>query len=213
VVVDKTTVVAGQTLLLVAGLLIAACHVAPSSALVVGMAALLVVEVLCLGGFVLVQTLGVFGGGGRVLGRIGLGSARRHQDALETLDRSIAAFYQHRRGRVVGSALLHAAGWATGGAEIFLVLLFLGRDPALAAALAIEAFGAAVKFASFMVPASLGVLEGGYVAFFGAFGFGGAVALSYTLVRRLREAAWAAAGYLWLASLRVRPAPAGSDTV
>ena len=47
-----------------------------------------------------------------------------------------------------------------------------------------------------MVPASLGALEGGNVAIFAAFDIGGAIALTYTLVRRLREIVWVAAGFL-----------------
>ena len=156
-------------------------------------------------GFVLVQTLGVFGGGGRVLGRMGMGPAARYQEGLNALDRELRRFYRERRGRLLGSVLLHGAAWATGGLEIYLVLAFLGLAPSLITALVIEAFGAAVRFASFMIPASLGALEGGHVAIFGALGLGGAMGLSYTLIRRLREAVWAALGLLWLASLRARP--------
>ena len=60
-----------------------------------------------------------------------------------------------------------------------------------------------------MVPASLGALEGGNVAIFAAFGMGGAVALTYTLVRRLREILWVAAGFVAssVVSLRVAAAP------
>jgi hypothetical protein len=71
----------------------------------------------------------------------------------------------------------------------------------------LESFGAAVKFASFMIPNSLGALEGGNVAIFAAFGLGGGVGLSYTLVRRMREATWAAAGMIVLAALSGKPAP------
>jgi uncharacterized membrane protein YbhN (UPF0104 family) len=62
--------------------------------------------------------------------------------------------------------------------------------------LIIEAFAGGVKFASFMVPASLGALEGGYVAFFEAFGFTASAGLSFVLLRRLREMAWAGIGFL-----------------
>ena len=55
-----------------------------------------------------------------------------------------------------------------------------------------------MKFASFMVPASLGALEGGYVAFFEGFGLGATAGLSYVLVRRLREITWAGIGFLAL---------------
>ena len=212
VVVDKTTVVTGQILLLIAGLAIALRLLPSSHPLVLGMAALLAVEVVCVGGFIAVQMLGVFGGGARVLGRLGIGSARRHADALQAVDRSLRQAYRERRGRFAASALLHALAWATGGVEIYLLVAYLGLDASLAASTAIDAFAAAVKFASFMVPASIGALEGGYVAFFNAFGLAGAVALSYSLIRRLREALWAAVGYLWLAAMRGRPSPpAGGD--
>jgi putative membrane protein len=205
VVVDKTTVISGQALFVMAGIAIAASRLPLSSPLIVSMAGLLAVQIVCTAGFVMVQTLGVFGGGGRFLGRIGVGSAERYQARLDTLDRSLRRFYRERRGRLIASALLHAAAWATGGLEVYLVLAFLGIAPSLLTPMAVEAFGAAVKFASFMIPASLGALEGGYVAVFGAFGLAGAVGLSYTLIRRLREAVWAALGYVWLASLRARP--------
>jgi len=205
VVVDKTTVVAGQTLLLGIGLFLAASVLPLGSPLMLAMAGLLVVEIVAVSGFVLVQTLGVFGGGGRALGRMGMGPAARYQEGLNALDHELRRFYRERRGCLLGSVLLHGIGWATGGFEIYLVLAFLGLAPSVVMALVIEAFGAAIKFASFMIPASLGALEGGHVAIFGALGLGGAMGLSYTLIRRLREAVWIALGLLWLASLRARP--------
>jgi len=62
-----------------------------------------------------------------------------------------------------------------------------------------------------MIPASLGALEGGYVAIFAAMGLSGALGLSYTLIRRLREATWAALGLLWMACLRARPVLDGAE--
>lgn len=212
VVLDKTTVVMGQALFLAAGMTLAAVRLPATSRLLLTMSVLLGIELICIGGFVAVQTLGVFGGGGRILGRIGMGSAERYQGALDAMDRRLQRFYRESRTRLVVSTLLHASAWLTGGLEIYLVLTFLDIDVSAVSALAIESFAAAVKFASFMVPGSLGALEGGYVAAFKAFGLAGAVGLSYTLIRRLREAAWAAAGYVWLASLRGRPSvPAVDD--
>jgi uncharacterized membrane protein YbhN (UPF0104 family) len=175
----------------------------------------LVVEALAVGGFVVVQMLGVFGGGGRVLGRMGRGPTERHQSSLNAVDRWLVRFYRERHGRLLASTGLHLAAWATGALEIWLVLSFLGGGASLATALILDAFGAAIKFASFVVPASLGALEGGYVAVFGALGLPGALGLSYTLVRRLREAAWTGAGLLWLAALQARPwiAEAEADLV
>ncbi|MGH7368974.1 MAG: flippase-like domain-containing protein [Candidatus Rokuibacteriota bacterium] len=202
VIADKTTVVAGQVLFLAAGLLAAHLLAPPAGRLLPIMAGLLVVEVLAVGGFALVQASGALAGGGRLLGRlsrrVGLGGGERLQQGLDDLNRALAALYRHRRRRLVASAIVHAVAWATGGLEIYLVLSLLGTPPPLGIALIVESFASGVKFASFMVPASLGALEGGYVVFFEAFGLGAASGLSYVLVRRLREITWAVVGFLAL---------------
>ena len=212
VIVDKTTVVAGQVIFLAAGSLAAR----PSrrrreGRLLPVMAGLLVVEMLAVGGFALVQTSGALGGGGRAARparkRWAWAAPSASSSGLGDLDRALAALYRQRRRRLVASALLHAVAWATGGLEIYLVLSLLGTPAPLATALIVEAFASGVKFASFMVPASLGALEGGNVVFFAAFGLGATAGLSYVLVRRLREATWALVGFLALGSERpARPA-------
>src|SRR6266545_4316059 len=194
-----------QVLLLLAGFFLSATILPVSHPLMLAMGSLLAVEIIAVSGFILVQMLGVFGGGGRILGRMGRGPTERYQRGLNAVDRWLVRFYREHRGPLLASTLLHAAAWATGGLEIYLVLFFLGADASVISALILEAFGGAIKFASFMIPASLGALEGGYVAIFGALGLGGALGLSYTLIRRLREVVWVALGLLWMASLRARP--------
>jgi uncharacterized protein (TIRG00374 family) len=202
VIADKTTVVLGQVLFLGAGLAGAYLLAPPSGRLLGVMAGLLVVEVLAIGGFVLVQASGALGGGGRLLGRlgrrVGMGAGERFEQGLGDLDRALAALYRSRKRRLLASAVVHGVAWATGGLEIYLVLHLLGAPASLGHALIVEAFASGVKFASFMVPASLGALEGGYVVFFEAFGTAAAAGLSYVLVRRLREIVWAVVGFLAL---------------
>jgi uncharacterized protein (TIRG00374 family) len=206
VIADKTTVVAGQVLFLALGLLAAYLVSPPAGRLLPIMTGLLVVEVLAVGGFALVQASGALGGGGRLLGRAarwaGVGGAERLEQGLGDLDRALAALYRDRRRRLVASAVVHAVAWATGGLEIYLVLILLGTPAPLGIALIVESFASGVKFASFMVPASLGALEGGYVIFFEAYGLGAAAGLSYVLVRRLREITWAVVGFLALGAER-----------
>ena len=126
------------------------------------------------------------------------------------VDRSLASFYRERPRHLLAAVLFHFLAYAVGSLEIYLVLNFLDIPVTLLTAVVIESFGAAVKFASFMVPGSLGALEGGNVAIFAAFGLGGALGLSYTLVRRLREGAWVLLGLGALALLSGRsPAPPG----
>ncbi|MDP3955267.1 MAG: lysylphosphatidylglycerol synthase domain-containing protein, partial [bacterium] len=197
----------------VLGLLVAAALMPLSSPLMTAMLALLGLEVAAVGGFVFVQLQGAAGRGGRLLARFGMGPGERGQERLAGLDRALATFYRQHRRRLVAAVLLHFMAWTAGSLEIYLVLSFLGLPISLPAAVAIEAFGTAIKFASFMIPASLGALEGGNVAIFAAFGLGGASGLSYTLIRRLREAAWIVVGLAALASLSAGPAALGAQGV
>ena len=207
VIVDKTAIVMGQGLFLILGLTLARTVVSASGPIVTVMTVLLGVEALAVTGFVVVQLLGTAGRGGRLLARFGMGPSRSSQERLEGLDRTLAEFYRWRRRRLAAGVLVHLTASTVGSLEIYLVLNFLGLPVPLLTAVVLESFGTAVKFASFMIPASIGALEGGNVAIFAAFGLGGGVGLSYTLVRRLREITWATAGMIALTALSGRPAP------
>jgi len=213
VIVDKTAIVTGQGLFLVLGLVLARTVVPVSGPVLTAMTILLGLEAVGLTGFVVVQLLGAAGRGGRLLARFGMGPTSRHQERLEGVDVALARYYRQHRRRLVGAVLVHLLAWTVGSLEIYLVLNFLGLPITFLTAVVMESFGGAVKFASFMIPGSLGALEGGNMAIFAAFGYGGAMGLSYTLVRRLREGTWAAAGLLALASLSARPAPVDTPEV
>ncbi|MGH7332560.1 MAG: lysylphosphatidylglycerol synthase transmembrane domain-containing protein [Candidatus Rokuibacteriota bacterium] len=205
VIVDKTTTVAALVLFLALGLLVGARLLPLSSPLMITMAVLLGLEIVCVAGFVTVQLAGVLGVGGRLLRRFKLAPGRG-QAMLEGMDQTLRALYLDHRSRLLVSGLFHLLAFGLGTFEIYVVVRLLDVPISLPAALAIGAFGSAVKFFSFMIPASLGALEGGNVAIFSAFGLGGAVGLTYTLVRRLREIVWITVGFTLLSLLSARPA-------
>ena len=130
------------------------------------------------------------------MAKLSLSPGPDRQAMLDGMDRALQTLYFERGRRLAVSVLWHGLGLVLGTIEIYLVVRLLGLPISPLAAFAIGALGTAVKFFSFMVPASLGALEGGNVAIFAAFGLGGAVGLTYSLVRRLREIVWIAAGFL-----------------
>jgi uncharacterized membrane protein YbhN (UPF0104 family) len=211
VIVDKTSVVMGQAGFLAGGLGLAVAALAPPRELAIAMAVLLVAESIGAGGFALVQLHGGVAGAGRILQRLGVGPAASYHALLLDVDRRLAELYRERWGRVLASALLHAGGWAIGGLEIYVVLSLAGIPVDLATSCVLEAVSSAVRFATFMIPGSLGALEGGNVAAFAAFGLSGAAGLSFSLVRRLREATWAVIGLAALAGFKARPAGPTTD--
>ena len=211
VIADKTTSVVSQVLLLLVGLLVSVFLVPASSTLMLTMTISLVIETVCVGAFVMVQLRGFVGGGGRLMARLRFPPSREHQAVLDGTDHALRALYiQHNRG-LLASVLCHVLGFTLSTLEIYLVVRFLGVPISLPTAFAIGAFGTAVKFFSFMVPGSLGALEGGNVAIFAAFGLGGAVALTYTLVRRLREIFWVVAGFIASSVISLRVAAPTED--
>ena len=206
VIVAKTTITAAQGLLLLVGLPCAWLLLPHDSPLLHGMAWLLGLEVLAVAAFGLAQTRGVLGGGGRALGRVGF--AGRLAGSLQRVDHSLAHFYRRQPVRLTLSVLFHFLGWLAGALEAWLILNLLGIEVSLLTATLIEAFSTSIRFATFMVPASLGALEGGHVAIFASLGLGATAGMSFSLVRRLREATWIGVGFVALAaSQRLAPTP------
>jgi len=210
VIVAKTTITIAQGLFLLVGIVLA-WPALVSTAFLRIMELLLIVEVLALGGFVvaqtrnllvraerLVRTLGVYGGD-----TIG---------ALTRVDDALGRFYRTRPRRLALSIAFHFLAWLLGAIESYLILLFLGIPVPLRAATVIEAFGASIRFATFIVPASVGVLEGGYAAIFAALGLGSPAGVSFTLVRRMREIVWIVIGLVIFAVMRPAPRGAGAGS-
>jgi putative membrane protein len=202
VIVGKTTVAMAQGCFLVVGVAFAWVLFPLPAALLYGMTALLAVEALALGGFVLVQLRGIFGGALTLLKKMGLTLGAPRTEKLHRLDHALATFYREHRGRLAFSILFYFLGWVLGSLEAYLILHFLGIPVSLTAALVIEAFAAGIRFAAFLIPGGLGALEGGNMAVFVAFGLGASLGLSFALIRRCRELAWVTVGLILLASLR-----------
>jgi hypothetical protein len=210
-IVTKTTMVASQGIFLAMGVLVARHLLGLATPLVRGMEWLLLLEVVAVVGFVAVQLAGVLGRGHRILQRVGIGMGQRGEEAARGADRALATLYRRHPGMVALSLAWNVLGWFASAAETWLILSFLGAAITPSSALAIEAFSVGVRFATFFVPAQIGVAEAGSVAACVALGLSAEVGLSLSLVRRVREAAWTGVGLLLLAG-SPRPAAAMART-
>src|SRR5262249_37827433 len=182
------------------------------SPLLLGMQWLLGLEVLALVIFIMVQTRGVVGWSVGQLERLGV----RPGGAAPTpapVGRPLRSFYRHPPTRLTLPIVFPLMAWLLGAVEAYLILQFLGIPVSLATAAVIEAFGTGVRFATFLVPASLGVQEGGFAVTFVALGLSAADGIAFGLVRRLRGLGWAAAGVALFAASRrpVVAAPSPPD--
>ncbi|MBI3827088.1 MAG: flippase-like domain-containing protein [Candidatus Rokubacteria bacterium] len=208
VIAAKTTITVSQVLFGAVGwvlLLLAPLEADPLLVRTLGWA--LVIEGLAVSGFVAVQLAGLVGGAGRLLVRLGIVTGHAGPEGSRRIDEGLATFYRRQPWRLGLSVGFHFLGWAISALETYAILLCLGEPVQLVTAIVIEAAGTAVRFASFMVPAHLGALEGGYVATFVMLGLDAGAGLSFSLVRRIREAAWAGLGVLLLALVRAKRSP------
>ena len=206
VVIAKTTLTIAQALFLVIGIALAWTTLATNSSVIAAMLWLLVVEVAAVGGFVGVQIVGIVGRAGRLLEWFGVVT---RADYAQRLDAALRDYYRRDWRRLTLSTTFHLAGWLLGAVEAFVILVFLGIPADLVTATVIEALGAGVRFATFLVPASLGAFESANAAAFEAMGLGAGAGLAFSFVRRGRQVVWIAIGLLALAAMSWRAKRAG----
>jgi len=198
VVIAKTTLTIAQALFLLIGIVLAWTTLATDSRVIAAMLWLLVVEVAAVAGFVGVQVVGIVGRAGRLLEWFGVVT---RGDYAQRLDVALRDYYRRDWRRLGLSTGFHLAGWLLGAFEAYVILVFLGIPADLLTATVIEALGAGVRFATFLVPASLGAFESANAAAFEAMGLGAGAGLAFSFVRRARQLVWIAIGMLMLAAM------------
>jgi uncharacterized protein (TIRG00374 family) len=200
VVIAKTTSTMAQTLLLVVGLVLAVTTLTVAGDVIWAMLVLLGVELLLVGGFFVTQVAGLVRRAGRLLAWSGL---IENASAAEDLDARLRRYYRENWRRFVLSVAFHFGGWLLGALEVLVMLYVLDIPVSMATATVIEAVGSGVRFASFLVPGSLGVLDGANTGVFAALGLGASAGLAFSLVRRARQGVWIGIGLIVLVSARL----------
>lgn len=102
------------------------------------------------------------------------------------LDANLKRLYRERAG-LARNAILHLALFFGGVSEIWVALKFMGLPVTTAEALVIESLALAMRSATFVMPASLGVQEGAMIAVCAVFGLPAPVALALSLSKRAAE--------------------------
>ena len=146
------------------------------------------VSALAAAGFVLAQRNGLFRLLERLPETLDLKWAWTVLPDAEGIHAGIQTIYQHR-ARVLASGGLHLGGWAVGAGEAYVGLYFMGHAIAWSDALTLESIAFALRTAAFVVPARLGIQEGGYILLGAMFGLSPEVALALSLLKRGREIA------------------------
>lgn len=112
------------------------------------------------------------------------------------LDGQIKAFYTANRRRFVLSTFWNFLGWASGAFEVWYTARLVGMQIGWSESWLLEALIQVLRIVTFFIPSSIGAQEGGIVLIFREFGFGTEQALTFALIRRLRELVWIGFGLL-----------------
>lgn len=163
---------------------------------------LLTLGAVLLGGgglaFVLLQRRDPCGRGLRFLEKVGLCPSRlkAQEGRLAVLDAQMAAFYREHPGRGVLSLVLFFLAWSLEGAETYLIFWLLGHPIGWGLAICLDGLSKLFTALGFLIPASLGVQDGGNVLLTLGFALGATLGAALSILRRLREAFWMGLGLL-----------------
>jgi len=118
---------------------------------------------------------------------------------LASLDAFLAAFYREHPGAGFKALLFFLLGWLTHAVEVWLIFRLLGHPISFGLALCLDALSQLVAGLGFMIPASLGVQDGGNILLSLGFNLGATLGAGFSILRRFREAFWLLLGLLAVA--------------
>jgi glycosyltransferase 2 family protein len=151
--------------------------------------------------FIVVQGRNPCTSGIRLLDRFGLCPAKlkARESECAGLDAWLSGFYRKHPGRSILAFALVFLGWALHAGEVYLFFWLIDHPISWIMALSLDALSVLFAALGFMIPASLGVQDGGTILVSLGFNLGAALGAAFTIVRRLREAFWLALGLLVVA--------------
>ncbi len=115
---------------------------------------------------------------------------------LAQLDAHLAGFYREHPGRGALAFFLFFLSWLLHGVEVYLMFWLLGHPISWPLALCLDSLAMLFAAIGFVIPAALGVQEGGNILLAMGFNLGAALGAAFSILRRLREAFWLSLGLL-----------------
>jgi putative membrane protein len=216
VIMDKAALVISQILFIYTGLFMLLSKVDWSLTIKVLIGSTLILALIVIYGILLAVHKGFFS-------RISLSinsrfrwpALRRLHKRIKTLDHHLMQFYFNHHKEFIRSNYLHYIGWIIGALETWTLLYLLGQPVSIADAIMIESLVGFAKGIGFLIPGSLGIMEGGSVFLFQTLGLGSGLGLAFTLLKRTRELFFGGLGWVVLysqfPSLKENKSPSSTD--
>jgi putative membrane protein len=145
-------------------------------------------------GFYTVQRFGLFRLATPLISRVrALSKSASVAQGGAKFDQTLQAIYRRPRALLI-CALMWTVSWLIGCVETWIALFALGIPTSFTVALIVETAGQGVRIVLFIVPAGLGVFEGGTVMICNLLGIPSDIALALALIRRAQEALFSVPG-------------------
>jgi uncharacterized protein (TIRG00374 family) len=126
---------------------------------------------------------------------------------ISQIDDALKHFYRERPRDLLLAVWWHLVGYSVGILQTWYFLYLLAPEPAFHLAASIYFLALWFDLVTFAVPLSLGVLEGGRIVAFRAFGFGALPGMTFGIVTRMAQLCWAGVGLIGYATLIAQPKP------
>jgi putative membrane protein len=155
-----------------------------------------VIGLFAVGGFYVVQRIGIFRIGGAIIASV-MKSPAWQEMARDgrVVDETIRDIYRRRRS-LLACALWIMGTWSTGAVEVWIALHALGVPVSYGKAYVLESASQAIRSALFILPGTLGAQEGGFLAIGALLGISAEMAMALALIRRVREVAFGLPGVI-----------------
>jgi len=187
VVVEMTITLMTQILFTLIGLVLLLLHLNPGQNLVLSITAGMLVITILLILFYSAQRQRFFGKIAHLVNKVAGGREWLSiSGGADQLDTAIEDIYGSKKVLAIASAW-RLLSWIVGTGEVWLLMFFLGLPVSLAEALLLESLGQAIRAAGFLIPASLGIQEGGFLLLGTVLGIPPHTALALSLGKRIRE--------------------------
>lgn len=134
---------------------------------------------------------------GHSVGSFGKWFSKHEQKIAETGDQ-VADFHRRHSRYLYGILLLDMAAHLASVFEVMLALRLLGEPTSYLGAVAIEALTKIVRLGGTVIPANIGVFEGGTALVARTTGYTAAAGMALGMVRQLQSLLWAGTGFFAL---------------
>jgi uncharacterized protein (TIRG00374 family) len=121
---------------------------------------------------------------------------RKKESLILSVEEKLLKFHRERPSAFWGSVTLNFTSHVLAISEIYLILLFMGKNATWTRALILEAFTKLINTAGALIPGNFGIYEGSTMLIATLFGLSSSVGLSLGLCRRVRSVFWTLMGGL-----------------